>query len=121
MADLTEQISNLLENYTDEINEQVGILADEIADELKKDVVQNSPVRSGAYKKSWAIKKEKKLGQVTVTLYNRKHYRLTHLLEKGHALRGGGRTRAIPHILPAEQRAVESFEKGVEEIIENAK
>lgn len=119
MADLTEQIGNLLENYTDAINEQIGDLADEIANELKKDVVQKSPASSGAYKKSWAIKKEKKIGQVTVTLYNRKHYRLTHLLEKGHARRGGGRTRAIPHILPAEQSAVERFEKGVEEIIRN--
>ncbi len=37
-----------------------------------------------------------------------------HLLEFGHALRKGGRTRAFPHIAPAEEKAAQILEKEVE-------
>lgn len=50
-------------------------------------------------------------------VHNKEHYRLTHLLEKGHAKRSGGRTRAIPHIAPAEEAAKEKFIQDVEAVI----
>lgn len=39
---------------------------------------------------------------------------LPHLLEHGHAKRGGGRTNAFPHIAPVEKEIVEGFTKAVE-------
>ena len=73
-----------------------------------------SPVRSGEYRKSWAAKKTlDRSGKLTVTVYNRKKPGLTHLLEKGHAKRGGGRVEGTPHIAPAEEYAVDELEKRI--------
>ena len=46
------------------------------------------------------------------------YYRLTHLLEKGHRLRGGrGKTRSYPHIAPAQEAADKAFEEKIKELI----
>lgn len=50
------------------------------------------------YNKGWTVKKTKR--DKTAQIHNATDYQLTHLLEKGHALRQGGRTRAFPHIAP---------------------
>ena len=42
-------------------------------------------------------------------VWNKKHYRLTHLLEFGHATKNGGHTIAQPHIRPTEQKYKEKF------------
>ena len=51
------------------------------------------------------------------SVYNKKHYQLTHLLEKGHQTRKGGRTKAFEHIGPVNdaigQIAVEQIQKGL--------
>lgn len=47
-------------------------------------------------------------------------YRLSHLLEDGHALRNGGRTRGTHFIANATDPILEEYVKAVEEIIKNA-
>ena len=54
-------------------------------------------------------------------VYNKKHYRLTHLLEYGHAIaRGTGRTPAKPHIKAVDEMVQSDFVnrvvKGISEI-----
>lgn len=74
---------------------------------------------SKAYNKGWTFRKEKKKGAkgILSTVWNEPHYRLTHLLEKGHAKVNGGRTRAFPHIAPvaeeAEENLVENIRKNI--------
>lgn len=72
------------------------------------------------YNKGWTFRKEKsrKYKGMLSTIWNEKHYRLTHLLEKGHAKVNGGRTRAFPHIAPVAEKAEEELVNKIKKNIE---
>lgn len=124
-----EMLANALvsacREYTEDVREKVenGILA--IGEETVNEVSSLAPVyegknkntRKGAYKKSWTCKIDKQRGKVNVTVHSKKHYRLTHLLEKGHLNRDGTtRSKAIPHISIAEANAEEKVKKLLEDV-----
>lgn len=52
---------------------------------------ERSRKRTGVYAKSWGADAVVTPYGITVVVHNRKKWQLTHLLEKGHAKRGGGR------------------------------
>lgn len=80
---------------------------------VKKETRANAPVKSKRYQKSWAVKRQKETGStLEVVVHSRNRYQLTHLLEKGHARRGGGRVVAIPNIAPAEEKGIRELEEG---------
>ena len=81
---------------------------------VKKEAQANAPVKTGRYKKSWTVKRQRETSNtLEVVVHSRNRYQLTHLLEKGHAKRGGGRVKAIPHIAPAEQKGIRELEEGI--------
>lgn len=104
-----------LQEYADLATEDLKAAVKKAGDSAKKDVQAGAPVDSGAYKKSWAVKTTKETANaMEVTVHSRNRYQLAHLLEFGHAKRGGGRTRTFPHIAPAEAAAAELLEREVE-------
>lgn len=108
MADAVMEIMEDIKDLgAEEIKKGVKKAGKDIANELHS----TAPVRSGRYAKSWksAVQKEDATS-VSVEVYSPSRYMLAHLLEHGHAKRGGGRVRAIPHIEPATNSAMDKLE-----------
>ena len=104
-----------LQEYADLATDDMKAAVKKAGDSAKKDVQAGAPVKSGKYKKSWTVKTTKEnANSLEVTVHSRNRYQIAHLLEFGHAKRGGGRVKAFPHIAPAEQKAAELLEKEVE-------
>lgn len=123
IEDVAKAINEALEEYRDVSMSVLEEGVNKASKEAVRELHQSSPKRSGAYARGWAVKKEKQDRYWTYKkiVYNEKHYRLTHLLEKGHRVIGAknGRTwvDARPHIEKVEKKAVESFERYVKEHI----
>lgn len=106
MESLTVQLNKILGDYEKEIDETSQRVFAQTAKEAVQRLRATSPKqqdgeRSGSYAKGWTTKKE----GTAVIVHNKTDYQLTHLLENGHALRQGGRAKAIPHIKPVEEWA----------------
>lgn len=81
---------------------------------VRKEIQAGAPVKSGKYAKSWRTKKTKESSRtLEVTVYSPSRYMLAHLLEHGHAKRGGGRSRASPHIAPSEEAGEKQLEADI--------
>ena len=119
IEELTDAIQTLLEDYQADLAQGVSTAGEAAAESCKKQLKQTSPRQHGDYAKSWKItRRTGRVGEpAKFIVHNEKHYQLTHLLEFGHAKRGGGRVRAYPHIASVEEAAAEQFLRDVEELI----
>ena len=115
--EMAEAINEGLEEYAELAAEELKAAVKKTAKSVKDEISTNAPKDSGAYAKSWTTKVTSETStSIAMTVYSKNKYQLAHLLEKGHALRQGGRTRAFPHIAPAE----ENGETQLVELIEKA-
>ena len=115
---LADAVMKELEDYAEVIDSDMRKAVTRAGQTVRKDISANAPRRHGDYAKSWATKKTKQSARsLEVTVYSRNRYQLAHLLEHGHAKRGGGRTRAQVHIAPAEERGVRQLEEEIKRSI----
>ena len=111
LNDLPRSIVETYQEYTKETIKQIHEAAENAARIAVEDLRKNSPKRTGEYSKNWSYTRQDN-GYV---IYQKgETYRLTHLLEKGHARAGGGRIKAYPHIAPEEKKAVAEYLSDVE-------
>ena len=119
-------IGSLADTIMDTLEEYAGIAAEDVkqavkdaGDVVKDDIRSHAPKDTGDYAKSWAVKKMKETSSsLTVVVHSRNRYQLAHLLEFGHAKRGGGRVAAQPHIASAEQKGMEYLEEEIRKALE---
>lgn len=108
---LPEELVKELQDWTNtELRQKVNEAIRETAETGAKMLRGGGPYkdRTGKYKKNWDEKLRKKaLTAITNTeeysVYNKKKYQLTHLLEKGHLSRNGGRVKPYEHIETTEE------------------
>lgn len=109
---LTDAVMQQLNEYADTVSDDVKDAVQKSAKAVKEQIKNTAPRRTGKYAKSWAVKKTSETSQsLQLTVHSRNRYQLTHLLEFGHAKRGGGRAAARPHIAPAEQAGIELLDQ----------
>ena len=108
-----------------EIVANLRLYADATTEIVEKAVKETSPVATGDYAESWEYKRDTTTEgrKNNMIVYSEKpDYRLTHLLEYGHAKRNGGRTKAFPHIKyaeeSAEKRLIYKITNGIKELSE---
>ena len=111
---LANEIMEGLKEYADLASDDVKKAVRKAGNTVRKEISENAPKDTGAYAKSWSVKKTKETSNsLEVTVYSKNRYQIAHLLEHGHAKRGGGRVAARPHIAQAEQSAVETLDSEI--------
>lgn len=136
-GDLQKAISDYLETYKEDINEEVKETANQMAQGAKEELARISPVsdtdvilkggevhKAGDYAKGWTVSTQSQKNAYSKKVWNKTNYQLTHLLEFGHASRSGGRVNPSPrggHIRKTEDKYLQKFEKELEKKIRSTK
>jgi hypothetical protein len=116
---LDKAMSDILSKFSTDVSKAAGEAIAEVAKESAKKLKQTSPRKTGKYAAGWTYKVEKGTVTNSATVYGKKNtYPLAHLLENGHAKRGGGHTAPIVHIKPVEEWAIAEVEKRIIEKVE---
>ena len=114
---IAKELAEYSQDVTDSLKEEIK----RVAKECRREIQEKSPVLTGSYRKGWRDKIEYENAEdIRIVVRNRTDYQLTHLLEYGHAGRGGtakGAAPPQPHIGPAEENAGQKLMRKVKVIV----
>lgn len=113
---LAAAVQKALRDYADDATITTKEVVQEVARKGAQAVrkASASAFGSGKYSRGWKATMEVTRLGATGVIHNTTPG-LPHLLENGHANRGGGRTPGRPHIAPVEEELVKDFPKELEE------
>ena len=121
---LAGTIRTQLNTYSRSIADGVEKAAEETVKEMVKETKKRPTGRTSTGRYARAIASQ--VGENSISARSRiwyvksPRYRITHLINNGHALRGGGRYTGDKHVTRATEHAVTNFETRVREVIESA-
>lgn len=116
--DFAVQIEYALKEYSEQVNQTMQKVLPEVAKEAAKKIQGDAPKKTGKYASGWRQKTTQSDLTIESVVYNAKLPGLAHLLEKGHAKRGGGRVPpAKVHIKPAEEWVKSETARRLEEAL----
>lgn len=116
---MATEITKAFKDYTQDVTESIESEVETRSNVLTKEIKAKSPRKTGEYAKGWRRKKVGSGGNLSYVTYNKTRGSLVHLLEKGHAKRGGGRVAGKPHVGPAADRETSLLEQNIKSIIRN--
>ena len=119
---LQEAVNKALSEYADDATKTIEDLSKEFTKKGVQAVKGNSKVfrGTGKYASGWTSQFETGRLSAQGVIYN-KTPGLPHLLEKGHAKRGGGRVAGRVHIAPVEEELVGAFERAVKNDLQRSR
>lgn len=118
---LDKAVNDILSEFSIDVTKAAQEAVTEVSKEAVKKLKQTAPRgRTGKYSRGWTNRVEKTTTTAESTIYGKSGtYQLAHLLEHGHARRGGGRNvDGIVHIKPVEEWAISEVEKRIREKVE---
>ena len=112
---LADTVMEGLEEYANLTTNDVKKAVKKATKTVKNRIEEYAPVgETGEYAKSWRVTTTDESSYAIVqTVHSPKRYMLAHLLEKGHAKRGGGRVSPKVHIAPVEQEVTKKLEEDI--------
>ena len=116
---LASEITKALDEYSSASEKDVRKAVKKTGEAVKRQIQNTAPKKTGEYAKSWATKEVETGHGIKVVVHSRNRYQIAHLLEFGHAKRGGGRVAARPHIAPAENACIRMLENEIGRCLKN--
>lgn len=124
-VDLSAAVAELLEEYGEEVYDHLADAIEETAEKATRDLrsvnkfsPQGHP--TGVYAAGWT-QEETIRGRTNLVrvVYNQDYPQYAHLLEFGHANRGGGRTEGFTHIKPVNDWVQDEIVRAVEKAVQS--
>ena len=115
-SEFASAVNSILAEFKDVVDADLEYATNKVAKQAAENVkgnISKAGIKGKKYRnpiRSRSLSEGIRGKYSSVVFANPPHYRLTHLLEHGHATRNGGRTRAFPHWAEAEQTAIREFE-----------
>ena len=117
--DVASEIGKILKEYGNDVADSIKEVTKAVSKKGAQAVKANAKADfggTGKYASGWTSQIETNQYSAQGIIYNKKVPGLPHLLEKGHALRGGGRSGWVngrEHIKPVEDEVIRAFEEEI--------